>query len=121
MLNNIYVLTATVDTPVGVPGPIEHTLIAGGASLSQRAGHVVELTVGAPGLLGLLPCGEHQGLKIGLGEGRAVRGLAAAQVIKVFRGIVGLVVILISWIPLRSRDSRDDKMLPSVPSKPHHP
>ena len=120
-MNIEYVLTVTVDTPVGVPGPIEHTLIAGWAPLSQRAGHVVELTVGAPRLLCLLPCGEHQSLKIGLGEGRAVRGLAAAQVIKVFRGIVGLVVILISWVSLRSRDSRDCKMLPSVPSKPHHP
>ena len=69
----------------------------------------------------LLPCGQHQRLEVGLGEGRAVRGLAASQVIKVLRRISVLIVTLITSIMLSSKDSSDDEVLPSVPSRPHHP
>ena len=131
------VLTLTVDTPVGVPRSVEDTLISIGASWSEGAGNIVKLAVGAPllhcllpcknRLLGvhvysLLPCGQHQRLEVGLGEGGALRGLAASQVIKVLSRITSLIVTLIPWIFQRLGEFRnDDEVLPSVPSRPHHP
>ena len=97
MLENI--LTFTVNTPVGIPGSPKHTPVEVRTAGSRTASHIVELAVGAPHGLRLLPRGRHQRLEDGLGEDRAVRDFATSQVTKeVILGGARRVVTLKTWI-----------------------